>query len=320
MITVTIDGRQIVLEGEVTILEAARRGGIVIPTLCDHELLEPYGGCRLCVVEIEKVPRLQAACTQYVADGMVISTQSRPVVEARKAVLEFLLIHHPLDCPTCDKAGECELQDAVMRHGASVSTFTEPKRKIAENLDDPLIARNMERCISCGRCVRMCSRIQGASAIAMVNRSGKTRVEPFSEGPFDCEYCGNCVTVCPVGALMSKLHRHAYRQWMVDREQKTLCPFCGVGCSLAAQVRDDRIVRVVPRVGQGVNRGILCNRGRFGYDAVNAAERLTSPLLRRDGALRKATWEEALGFVAGKLKEIAHTHGGSAIGGIASGR
>jgi NADH-quinone oxidoreductase chain G len=320
MITVTIDGKQVVLQGAVTILEAARRGGIVIPTLCDHELLEPYGGCRLCVVEIEKVPRLQTACTQYVTDGMVISTQSRSVIEARRAVLEFLLIHHPLDCPVCDKAGECQLQDAVMKYGSSIATFTEPKRKIPENLGDPLIVRNMERCISCARCVRMCSRIQGASAIAMVKRSGKTCAEPFSEERFDCEYCGNCVTVCPVGALLSKLHRHAYRPWMVDSEETTICPFCAVGCSLAAQVRDGRVVRVVPRAGQGVNRGILCNRGRFGYDAVSAAQRVTSPLLRKDGALKKATWDEALRFVAGRLKEVTLAFGGRSAGAIASGR
>ncbi|HTZ16941.1 MAG TPA: molybdopterin-dependent oxidoreductase [Dissulfurispiraceae bacterium] len=313
MINVTIDGKQSVLEKPVTILQAVRGAGIEVPTLCNHELLEAYGGCRLCLVEIDKVPRLQPSCTQYVTDGMVIRTNSETVLAARRAALEFILINHPLDCPSCDKAGECELQDAVMKYGVSTSFFSETKRTVPENLEDPLIVRNMQRCISCTRCVRMCSQVQGAYALSMVNRSGRTGVEPFSGGRFDCEYCGNCLSVCPVGALLSKPHRHVYRSWMIDREIAAPCPFCGAGCELRVQIRDDAIVRVVSQ-----DSGSLCNRGRFGYDSVKAAERLVSPLIRSDAGLTEVSWDAALSYVAQRLQKIKDEHGGASICGIAS--
>lgn len=320
MITVTINGRKIELEKPVTILKAAGIAGIKIPTLCNHELLEPYGGCRLCLVEIEKMPRLQTACTQYVTDGMVVWTETERVVEARRAVLEFLLINHPLDCPYCDKAGECELQDLVVKYGPSTGRFAEGKRTHPESYDDPIIVRNMERCILCARCVRMCDKVQGASAISITNRSSKSFVEPFSGGRYDCEYCGNCLTVCPVGAIISRMHKHAYRPWLIDKEVDTVCSFCGVGCSMVLQVRANSIVRVVPRSGSGVNKGLLCNRGRFGYDYVSSKKRLDSPLIRKDGVLEKATWSEALAYIANALKRIKETHGGSSIAGIVSAR
>jgi NADH dehydrogenase/NADH:ubiquinone oxidoreductase subunit G len=208
MITVTINEKQIKLEKPVTILEAARMSGIKIPTLCHHEMLKPFGGCRLCLVEVEKLPRLQTACTLSVTDGMVVRTETERVVDARKAMLEFLLINHALDCPYCDKAGECDLQDLVVKYGPTTGRFDEGKRKHPESYDDPIIVRNMDRCISCTRCVRMCNQVQGASAISMVNRTSKTYVEPFSGGRYNCEYCGNCLTVCPVGAIISRLHKH----------------------------------------------------------------------------------------------------------------
>lgn len=320
MITVTINDKQIKLEKPVTILEAAKVAGIKIPTLCHHEMLKPYGGCRLCLVEIEKMPRLQTACTLSVTDGMVVRTESERVVEGRKAMLEFLLINHALDCPYCDKAGECDLQDLVMKYGPSAGRFAEGKRRHPESYDDPVIVRNMERCISCTRCVRMCSQVQGASAIAMVNRTSKTFVEPFSGGRYNCEYCGNCLTVCPVGAIMSRLHKHTYRPWFIEKEVDTVCSFCGVGCSVTAQVRGADIVRVVPEMEKGINKGLLCNRGRFGYDYVTSARRLKTPLLRKEGELKEATWSEALAFIARRLKEIKEQHGGEAIAGVASGR
>lgn len=320
MITVTINDKQIKLEKPVTVLEAAKVAGIKIPTLCHHETLKPYGGCRLCLVEIERMPRLQTACTLSVTDGMVVRTETERVVEARKAMLEFLLINHALDCPYCDKAGECDLQDLVMKYGPSAGRFAEGKRRHPESYDDPVIVRNMERCISCTRCVRMCSQVQGASAIAMVNRTSKTFVEPFSGGRYNCEYCGNCLTVCPVGAIMSRLHKHTYRPWFIEKDVNTICSFCGVGCSLTAQVRGNDLVRVVPEMEKGINKGLLCNRGRFGYDYVGSARRLKTPLLRKEGELREATWSEAFAFIAQRLKEIKEQHGGEAIAGVASGR
>ena len=320
MITVTINDKQIKLGEPVTILNAAKMAGIKIPTLCHHYLLEPFGGCRLCLVEVEKVPRLQTSCTMYITDGMVVHTETEQVIAARKAMLEFLLINHALDCPYCDKAGECDLQDLVMQYGPSSGRFTEGKRKHPESYDDPIIARNMERCISCTRCVRMCDKVQGASAISMVNRTSETFVEPFSGGRYNCEYCGNCLTVCPVGAIMSRLHKHTYRPWYIEKDVETICPFCGVGCSMTAQVRGNSIVRVVPESVKGVNKGLLCNRGRFGYDYISSSRRLEAPLIRKNGNLEEVTWSEAFAYVAGRMQEIRTKGGSSAIAGIASAR
>lgn len=320
MITLTINGKEVHLEQPATVLEAARGAGIHIPTLCHHEELEAYGGCRLCLVEVEKMPKLQPACMLQVADGMVVRTESDAVVAARRGILELLLINHPLDCPYCDKAGECELQDAVARYGPTAGRFGEAKRRVAESHADPLIARNMERCILCLRCVRMCSGVQGASAISVVNRGSHSRIEPFSGAAFDCEYCGNCISVCPVGALLSRLSFHNYRPWAIDREVTTVCGFCGVGCSFVVQARDQEVTRVSPKFGLGLNDGLLCSRGRFGYPFRASAERLKEPLLRRNGRLEKATWDEALGFVARRLQDIRENAGASAIAGIASPR
>ena len=320
MITVNINGKEIKLEKAVTVLEAARSAGIKIPTLCYHEQLEKYGGCRLCLVEVEKMPRLQTACTLMVTDGMIVRTETETIADVRRGVLEFLLINHPLDCPYCDKAGECELQDLVEKYGPTTGRFKEKKRKVPESLDDPVISRNMERCIMCTRCVRMCEGVQGASAIGVINRGGHSHIEPFSGGRYDCEYCGNCISVCPVGAIMSRLHRHSYRPWQMVSETETVCPYCGVGCSLVVQVRDDVIKRVVPRIGTVVNNGLLCSRGRFGYGFVGSKERLTAPLIRKDGVLQESTWEEAISLVARRLSEIKAAHGPNAVAGIASAR
>jgi len=320
MIKITINGKEITLEKAMTVLEAARSAGIKIPTLCYHEQLEKYGGCRLCLVEVEKMPRLQTACTLMVTDGMIVRTETEAIANVRRSTLEFLLINHPLDCPYCDKAGECELQDLVEKYGPATSRFKEAKRKVPESLDDPVLVRNMERCIVCTRCVRMCEGVQGAAAIAVIDRGGHSHIEPFSGGKFDCEYCGNCVSVCPVGAMMSRLHRHSYRPWQMVSETETICPYCGVGCTLIVQVRDDVIKRVVPRIGTAVNNGLLCSRGRFGYEFVGHKDRLTSPLIKKNGIFEETTWEEAISLVARKLGEIKAGFGGSSIGGIASPR
>lgn len=320
MITITINEKEIKLDEPVTVLEAARRSGIKIPTLCNHELLEPFGGCRLCVVEVERMPKLMTSCTLMSADGMVVRTESETITKVRRSILEFLLINHPLDCPYCDKAGECELQDATMKYGPAVGRFKEEKRKVPESHDDLIFARNMERCISCTRCVRMCADIQGASAITMVSRGGRTKMEPFSYNSFNCEYCGNCMIVCPVGSILSRGYIHSYRPWQMDREEVTVCGYCGVGCSLLLQIRDEAIKRVWSRIGLGLNNGILCSKGMFGYDYLRSERRLKEPLIRKNGELQPATWDEALGLVAKRLLEIKKRDGGIAIGGIASPR
>jgi len=320
MITLSINEKEISLEKPVTVLEAAKLAGIKIPTLCYHEALKPFGGCRLCVVEVERMPRLQTACTLMAADGMVVKTESENISAVRRGILEFLLINHPLDCPYCDKAGECELQDLVNRYGPTVGRYKEEKRKVPESHKDEIFTRNMSRCVVCTRCVRMCKDVQGASAISIMGRGGHSRMEPFSPESFNCEYCGNCLTVCPVGAILSRLYIHSFRPWQVDKEVETICSYCGVGCSLVAQVRDNAIKRVVPKMGLGLNKGLLCSRGRFGYEYINSDERLKAPLVRKNGQLVESTWSEALNIVADRLMQVKRSEGGSAIAGIASPR
>lgn len=320
MITLTINEKEISLDEPVTVLEAAKKAGIKIPTLCHHDVLKPYGGCRLCVVEVERIPKLQNACTLMAAEGMVVKTESEEISNVRRGILEFLLINHPLDCPYCDKAGECELQDLVNKYGPTVGRYNEEKRRVPESHKDQILARNMERCVACTRCVRMCNDVQGASAISMIGRGNLTRMEPFSSASFNCEYCGNCLTVCPVGAILSRLYIHSFRPWQVDREVETICSYCGVGCSLVVQVRDDSIKRVIPKLGHGINEGLLCTRGRFGYEYISSEERLKTPLVRKKSKLEPATWSEALERVAHELTKIKNSEGGSALAGIASPR
>jgi len=230
------------------------------------------------------------------------------------------LINHPLDCPFCDKSGECDLQDMVLKYGPAVGRYSEEKRHVPSSHEDPLLATNMERCIACERCVRLCEEVQGVSALTMVGRGGNTRMEPFSLDSFDCEYCGNCLPACPVGAILSTVQMHNYRPWQMDREIETVCGHCGVGCQLVVQVRDESIARVASTTALGINRGLLCSPGRFGYEYVGAEERLTAPLIRRGGTLEECTWEEAIAFVADRLTAVRERHGGSAIAGIASPR
>lgn len=320
MIRITINGRQINLEKPVTVLEAAKSAGIKIPTLCHYPGLENYGGCRLCLVEVEKMPKLQTSCTLMVTDGMVVRTESEEIAKARRAMLEFLLINHPLECPYCDKAGECDLQDLTVQYGPPVGRFTEGKRKHPESFDDPLIVRNMQRCILCTRCIRMCDGIQGANAITVTGRGNRSFVEPFSGGRYDCEYCGNCLTVCPVGAIMSRLHRHVYRAWQVEEKIKVVCPYCGVGCSMMIQVRADTILRAIPEPEVGINKGILCAKGRFGYGYVHSQDRLKRPMIRKGDNFEEVSWDEAIKYVSERLLDIKERFGGEAIAGIASPR
>ncbi|MCL5023747.1 MAG: molybdopterin-dependent oxidoreductase [Nitrospirae bacterium] len=319
MIELKINGKNIQVEQGATLLQAALANGIYIPNLCYDKRLRPYGGCRLCIVELEGQKRLFAACSTPAENGMAVRTETPRLHKARKTVLEFLLIHHPLDCPVCDKAGECKLQDLAFKYGPSESRFVGERKHEPERIAAPLVERNPNRCILCGKCVRVCYDHQGVGAISLLGRGFKSKISPAFEETLDCEFCGQCIDACPVGALGSKPYRFRSRVWFMD-EKPITCPYCGCGCTTNLSLRDGRIIRARGRQGVGTNDGDLCSRGRFGFDYIYSENRLTTPLVRKEGKLVEASWEEALEFVGKRLEEIKEMSGPSAIGAIGSQR
>ncbi|MEC4685950.1 MAG: NADH-quinone oxidoreductase subunit NuoG [Nitrospirota bacterium] len=318
MIELTINGKKLQAKKGVTILDVARENNIYIPHLCWDRRLKPYGGCRLCLVEVEGQRKLMASCSSPAENGMVVHTDTPALQKARKTVLELLLVHHPLDCPICDKAGECSLQDLAYKYGPSQSRFY-GERKHDPEATSPLIDRNPNRCILCGRCVRVCWEHQGVGAINLIGRGFKTKISPAFEETLDCEFCGQCIDTCPVGALGAKPYKYRARAWFLE-SRDSICPYCGVGCTLTLDLREGKILRVRGVEGKGVNNGDLCGKGRFGFDFIYGESRLKTPLIKTDGEFREASWEEALYYVAEKLKTIKEKHGPEAIGAIGSPR
>jgi NADH-quinone oxidoreductase chain G len=319
MIELKINGKTITVEPGATILQAAKKNDIYIPNLCYDRRLRPYGGCRLCVVEVEGQRRLFAACSTPAENGMVVHTETPKLHKARKLVLELLLIHHPLDCPICDKAGECQLQDLAFKYGPSQSRFVGERKHEPESIAAPLVERNPNRCILCGKCVRVCYDHQGVGAINLLGRGFKSKISPAFEETLDCEFCGQCIDACPVGALGSKPYRFRSRVWFLD-EKPITCPYCGCGCTTNLSLRDGRIVRARGKQGIGINDGDLCSRGRFGFDYIYSENRLTTPLVRKDGDLVEATWEEAIESIVTGLQAIKEKYGPAAVGAIGSQR
>ncbi len=304
MVTLTIDGQEVQVPKGTNVIEAARKVGIDIPYLCYHHQLTPFGGCRLCLVEIEKVPKLLAACNTVVADGMVVRTTTDRVKSQRAGSLEFILLNHPLDCPVCDKGGECELQDRVFEHSNALSRATEPKIHIQDYDLGPLIVRNQDRCIICKRCVKVMEEVVGEPVLEFGQRGVTTEVYTFEHEEFKPGFSGNTIRVCPVGALMSKPFRFKARPWELIKTP-SVCSLCSVGCNLREDVRENRLLRVVGLENPQVNDGWLCDRGQFGYDYVNSDRRLTSPMVKRaNGEFEEVAWDEALRLIASKLKEV----------------
>ncbi|MEW6645052.1 MAG: NADH-quinone oxidoreductase subunit NuoG [Pseudomonadota bacterium] len=317
MVRVTIDDHMLEVEAGSTVLQAAERLGIDIPTFCYLKRLPALASCRMCLVEIEGQRRLQPSCATAVTDGMVVRTNTPLIDETRSSMLDMLLANHPLDCPICDKGGECELQNMVMAYGPRESRFRDDKRVFhSEDIRlSPVIIMNVNRCIQCQRCVRMCEEVVGAVALGTVEKGMDTAVTGFEGSLASCDQCGNCVEVCPVGALMSFPYRYKARPWDLV-ETDTVCPHCGTGCQLTVGARKGEFMRVRSKWEHGVNRETLCVRGRFGLDFVGSRDRIKRPMIRRDGALAAVSWDEAGDYLRRRLSAVAS----KAAGGLASPR
>lgn len=321
-VTLTINGIAVTVPKSATILQAAEKLGVFIPTFCyDPELTRP-GLCRICVVEVEGAKNLAASCTTPVKNGMVAYTDSPAVIEARKTIIELLLANHPLDCLTCGRNGDCRLQDYAYMYGVTGGTAYAGERTAYEIEDDnPFIIRDMNKCILCGKCVRVCSEIQGNNVVDFIKRGVDTTIGPPAGGTLagsDCVFCGNCVAFCPVGALQEKALRKSARTWEV-KQVKTVCPYCGTGCGFDLNVKDGKVVGVTSCDGE-VNGRALCVKGRFGFGFINHPDRLTRPLIKKDGQFVEASWDEAVGLVAEKLSAIKSQYGPNAFAAISSAR
>ena len=312
-VNITVDGRPLQARPGTLLIEACRAAGIEVPSFCYYPGLSLQAACRMCLVEIEKAPKLQTACTVAVAEGMVVRTTTPQVVDARRSMLEFLLGNHPLDCPVCDKGGECELQDMVFRYGAAKSRFAEEKRHIPEQQWSPVVYFDAPRCILCYRCVRVCDEGMGVSALSVVNRGARSEIAPNHGDHLECEECGMCIDICPVGALTSGAYRYQTRPWEITYAS-TICTHCGDGCKTTLSVRNNKILRGNNRDHSGVNGEFLCIKGRYAYDFIEHPERLRHPLVRRGEQLVETTWDEAIQVVASRWKEILDRQEKSASG------
>jgi predicted molibdopterin-dependent oxidoreductase YjgC len=319
-IRLTIDGREVRAEEGMTIFEAARKAGISIPHLCYRHDLTPTTSCRLCVVEVEGTRTLVASCALPVAPKMVVRTDTKRVQDARKLVVELLLSDHPYDCMTCEKSGSCKLEKYAYEFGIRKTRFQGEKHEYPLRAVNPFYERDYNKCILCGRCVTVCHEVQYCEAVDYSKRGFTTKVaasfdHSMQETP--CVFCGNCVSVCPVGALSEKAGRFQGRDWEL-KKVSTTCSYCGVGCTLVLNVKDNQVLKVTSDEDLGVNKGWTCVKGRFGFDYIHSPDRLTEPLIREGDKFRPASWDEALDRVAEGLKKVKADHGPEAIGVLVS--
>jgi len=304
LLNIEIDGKPLQVESGKTIMDAANAAGITIPHFCYHKKLSIAANCRMCLVQVEKAPKPLPACATPVTDGMKVQTRSEYAINAQKSVMEFLLINHPLDCPICDQGGECTLQDLAVGYGGSSSRYHEVKRVVREKNLGPLIATDMTRCIHCSRCVRFGQEIAGIMELGMVGRGEHTEVMPFLESQVASELSGNVIDLCPVGALTSKPFRYRARTWELSRRH-SISPHDSLGSNLEVHVKDNRVMRVLPRENEDVNECWLADRDRYSYEGLNTPERLTLPMIKKDGQWIETDWKIALEFVADRLKKLA---------------
>lgn len=330
MVTLTINGRKVSVRRLSTILDAVRKLDIYIPTLCHHPDLSPYGGCRLCLVEVKGIAKPVASCTAFAKEGMIVNTTNDHLENLRKTTLELLLSDHPNDCMVCERAGDCRLQELAYFYGIRENRFMGKRRIYTKKDNNPFVERNMEKCILCGQCVRVCDEIQGVTAIDFAYRGLNTKITPPYENDLTCEFCGQCVAVCPTGALTGKMWHNKGRQQLSEID--TVCPYCGCGCNLTLHIRKNEIIRISSK-RDTLNEGWLCAKGRFAYAFVNSPERLQNPLIRiapkdmsMNGSCRKSdlfsevSWDEALDYAVKRITQIRDTNGPDSIGGLSSAR
>ena len=322
-VTITVDGKKVTAPAGTLLIEACKSAGIGVPAFCYYPGLSVQGACRMCLVRIEKMPKLQTACTVPITDGMVVITDTPEVVQARKSTVEILLGNHPLDCPVCDAGGECELQDMTFAYGAAESQYMEAKGHKEEQQWSPVVYFDRPRCILCYRCVRVCGEGMDVWALGVQNRGVTSLIAPNKQDHLECEECGMCIDICPVGALTSGAYRYKTRPWEMTHVG-TICAHCGDGCKTTLGVRRSKggmeIVRGDNRDKSGINGDFLCIKGRYAFDFTHSDDRITQPLIRRDGKLVPASWEQAIDHVATRLKQIRDGQGGAAIGVIGSNR
>jgi len=317
-----IDGKKVTTDASKTIMEAAKEAGIRIPALCNEQRMEPYGACRICLVQVEGARALLPSCYTKVDDGMVVHTETEQLRRIRRTIIELLLSDHPQDCMTCESNGRCELQDLAYEYGVKEARFQGERHHYQLLADNPLIERDYDKCVLCGRCIRICREVQGVGVYDFVNRGfnavpGTPYDKPLQDTP--CEFCGQCVSTCPTGAITSIPSKGRGRDWQVEKV-RTTCPYCGCGCQLDLHVRDGKIVEVSSPVMVGPGQGNLCVKGRYGYSFVNHEERLTAPLIKRDGRFKKATWNEALGMVADRISRAMDDAGPDSVAFLSSAR
>src|SRR5271167_1049867 len=322
-VTFTVDGKKVTAPAGTLLIEACRGAGIAVPAFCYYPGLSLCGACRMCLVRLEKVPKLQTACTTPVTEGMVVVSDSDEITQARKATIEILLGNHPLDCPVCDAGGECELQDMTFKYGPPESLYTEVKNHKDEQQWSPVVFFDRPRCILCYRCVRVCGEGMDVWALGVQNRGVSSLIAPNKEDHLECEECGMCIDICPVGALTSGAYRYKTRPWEM-KHVGTTCTHCADGCKTTLGVRRSdtgmEIVRGDNRDKSGINGDFLCIKGRYAFDFAHHEDRLTQPLIRKNGRLTPSTWEEAFELIGKRFAEVRDKDGGQAIGVFGSNR